>query len=208
MNFNAPRPSFGQPKPAPGAGVPLPFLGKAARRRLAMLGAAGDVLAELPGPGESLHAIMTGAYDLMHVVVALIGQLGACETIRIATLSYNERNLLEMFGILEDKAAARLTLVCSAFFRDHNKELWQRTLDGFRQRGQRVAAARSHVKVVTFHTTAGRKLSLEGSANLRTNGNREQFALTDDAALHDWHTAHIDELVTAHEGEEKAGPQA
>jgi hypothetical protein len=56
--------------------------------------------------------------------------------------------------------------------------------------------------VVTFATAGGRRPSLEGSANLRSNGNREQFCLTEDAALHDWHAAWIDQLVTAHEGDE------
>jgi hypothetical protein len=49
--------------------------------------------------------------------------------------------------------------------------------------------------------SAGAKLSLEGSANLRSNGNREQFALVNDASLHDWHAAWIDDLVARHEGE-------
>jgi hypothetical protein len=35
-------------------------------------------------------------------------------------------------------------------------------------------------------------LVFEGSANLRTNGNIEQFALFHDAGLHDGHAAWID----------------
>jgi hypothetical protein len=37
---------------------------------------------------------------------------------------------------------------------------------------------------------------LEGSANLRTNGNREQLLLCHDRALHAWHAQWIDALVS------------
>jgi hypothetical protein len=134
-------------------------------------------------------------------VVALLDRLGNAPTLRIATLSYNGRNLAEMLRLLDEGKVGTLTLLCSAFFRDHNKELWEETLSEFRDRKQRVAAARSHAKVVTFHLASGARLALEGSANLRSNGNREQFALIHDGTLHDWHARWIDDLVTQHEGE-------
>jgi hypothetical protein len=199
MKFNAPRPMFGRATQA--ESFPPPLIGKAKARRTAQLAEAADVLTVLPGPGETLHALMTGRYDLMHTVAALIGKIGRCTDVRIATLSYNGKNLAEMVALLDAGAVGRMTLLCSAFFRDHNRELWAETLEQFRARGQRAAAARSHCKVVCLACTDGRRHSLEGSANLRTNSNREQFALTHDAAVHDWHAGWIDELVSRHEGE-------
>jgi hypothetical protein len=199
--FNAPRVRFGRRAPAGGDDIPSPLVLRADAKRLAMLAEAGDVLGALPGPGESLHAVMTGRYDLMHLLAALAERLGRVDSMCVATLSYNGRNLAEMLRLLDAGAVGRLTLLCSAFFRDHNKELWEETQKEFRDRGQRAAAARSHCKVVTLALASGRRLSLEGSANLRTNSNREQFALTDSAPLHDWHSDWINELVAKHEGE-------
>jgi hypothetical protein len=54
----------------------------------------------------------------------------------------------------------------------------------------------------------GRRLVLEGSANLRTNSNQEQFCLIRDAGLHDWHARWIDALVAKHEGDESRGRAA
>ena len=68
----------------------------------------------------------------------------------------------------------------------------------------RLAAARSHCKVVCFDLGPCDGLVFEGSANLRTNGNREQLTATRDRALHDWHAAWIDELVSAHGQDEQA----
>jgi hypothetical protein len=202
----APRVSFGL-RPAAGD-TPAPHVERAAGRRTAQLAEARDALAVLPGPGEAVHTLITGRFDLMHLLVRLTDRLGTVEALRIATLSYNARNLAEMVRLLDSGAVRRLTLLCSAFFRDHNTELWEETLSEFRERGQRAAAARSHAKVVTFAFADGRRLTVEGSANLRSNGNREQVLLADGAGLHDWHARWIDELVTQHEGDRPDHPAA
>ncbi len=200
MKFIAPRVTFGRRHE--GDAVPAPIIGKAALRRTAQLAEAADVLAVLPAEGESLHAVMAGRYDLMHLLAALIDRIGIIDQARIATLSYNGRNLAEMLALIDGGKVKTLTLLCSAFFRDHNKELWEETLSEFRDRGQRAAAARSHAKIVTMAVAGGARYALEGSANLRSNGNREQFALFRDAALHDFHATWIDQLVSKHEGDE------
>jgi len=94
----------------------------------------------------------------------------------------------------------------SAFFRDHNTELFEGTLEEFRDRGQQAAAARSHAKVVTFAFASGRRLTAEGSANLSSDSNREQVLLADGAGLHEWHAGWVDALVSAHEGEQGDNP--
>jgi hypothetical protein len=197
MRFTALKPIFGRTSPA--ESFPAPIVGKAKARRTAQLAEAAQVLDVLPAEGETLHALMTGRYDLMHLIAVLIRRLGGCSDVKIATLSFNGKNLAEMLALMD--GGANLTLLASAFFRDHNKELWTETLEDFRERGQRAAAARSHCKVVTLACLDGRRFSLEGSANLRTNSNREQFALTHDEAVHDWHARWIDDLVRQHEGE-------
>jgi hypothetical protein len=199
MRFDAPRLSFNR-RPA-GDGLPAPHVARAAARRQAQLAEADDALAVLPGPGEAVHCLMTGRYDLMHVIVRLIDKMGAVEALRLATLCYNGRNLAEMVRLLDSGAVRRLTLLCSSFFRDHNKGLWAATLEELRPRGGRAAAGRSHAKVVTFAFASGRRLTLEGSANLRSNANREQLLIADGAGLHDWHAAWIEDMVTAHDGE-------
>jgi hypothetical protein len=200
---NLPRPSFAR-RAGLDEKTPTGLMCRGMTRRGVMLHEASAVLTALPGAGEALHALITGRYDLMHLLVCLLGKLGPARAVRIATLSYNGRNLSEMFGILDAPSPPRLTLLCSAFFRDHNRELWEETLEGFRERGQRVAAARTHAKVITLDLVSGAKLALEGSANLRSNSNREQFALVHDAGLHDWHGRWIDDLVAQHEPENDA----
>lgn len=98
----------------------LPVKGLA--RRHALLAEAADALAVLPGPGEVLHGLMVGTFDLAHLLTALVGRLGSVERLRVAALSYNGRNLRELVGLLDGGAVRALAPVCSCFFRDQNRE--------------------------------------------------------------------------------------
>ncbi len=211
------RPSFGA---SVRPGMPAPLRGKALRRRMVQFREAAELLPYLPAaPGEATHAVMTGRYDLMILLSAVLESYGVtCRHLRIATLSFNGRNVSEIAHLLRVEPPGpveRVTLLCSTFFQEHNRAEFAdaaRTVAGFPGRW-RLAAARSHAKVACVDLVDGRKLVLEGSANLRTNSNREQLTAVLDAELHDWHAAWIDELVNAHEhrpepgagGEEDAG---
>jgi hypothetical protein len=90
------------------------------------------------------------------------------------------------------------------FFREHNKELHEHAVGELTQYpAVKVGAARSHCKVVCFALSDGDGLVFEGSANLRTNKNREQLTAVRDRAPHDWHAAWIDSLVSADDGQEE-----
>jgi len=177
-------------------GVPKPMARAVSNRHLAAIREASEVLAVLPSQGESLHAIMTGRYDLTDLLDAMFGKLGRVAEMRIATLSFNQNNVRQIGGWIGGKTplVGRVTVLCSLFFQDHNPETYEALRQSLRK-GDRLAATRNHCKVVTLRFESGERMAMEGSANLRTNGNREQFALYNDAVLHDWHAAWIDDQV-------------
>jgi hypothetical protein len=180
--------------------LPRPLLLRRQARRAAGIKEAADTLAVLPGPGESLHAVMTARLDMTDVVNALLGKLGRCTAARIATLGYNRRNFKAMLGWLDSGQVGALTLVASIFFRSHNGDLWQETLEEFRRRGQRAACCPSHCKVMGLAFGDGTRLAVEGSANLCSNGSaREQFVIVHDTDLCAWHSGWIDALVSKYE---------
>jgi hypothetical protein len=182
-----------------GTGLPVPIRTKATARRTAGIREAKQVLEHLPGPGESLHCVVTARLDLTDVINALLETAGPCASMRVATLGFNAKNLRAMLGWLDTGRVKSLALVASIFFRSHKGDLWEQTLAEFRQRGQRTATCDSHAKVVAMDFADGRAFSIEGSANLCGNGSgREQFALFNDRALMTWHAGWIDELLTRH----------
>src|SRR5262245_12732289 len=205
MRFTPRRIQFGRPaaldddEDDDGRDLPRPHLLRLQARRPAGIAEAKETLAILPGPGESLHAVMTARLDMTDVLNALLDKLGRCETARIATLGLNRRNYRVMLRWLDNGKVGALTLLVSKFFRAHNTELFAELVDEFRRRKQRAAAVDSHAKVMALAFADGTRLAVEGSANLCSNGSaREQFAVVNDAGLHDWHAAWIDALVNRH----------
>src|SRR5262249_52243652 len=161
-----------------------------------------ESLALLPAPGESLHLIFTARLDLADILAALLDRLGRCERMALATLGYNERNLSTMLRWLGGGLGGELLLVASRLFRRQKGARWERTQEEFRRRGQRCACCASHAKVAALRFASGERLSLEGSANCCSSGSaRENLAVFNDAALHDWHAAWIRDLVDRHEGQ-------
>jgi hypothetical protein len=177
------------------------FLARTNRRRFACLRAAAEALDILPAAeGEAVHLIMSGFYDLMHLLIALLDRFGSpCETMRVATLSLSRRNVQEMAALFDSGKVRRLDLLTSDFFRKHDDDIFAELVQEFHARGQRVAAARSHCKIVTVALDDGRRYALFGSPNLRTNKNLEQVCLSYDRELHGFYDAWLSDMVKSHE---------
>src|SRR6516162_10109930 len=70
---------------------------KARLRRSAQLRKAAEVIPHLPGPGESLHTLLTGFFDFALVLTCVLRSRPCpCEHARIATLSFSRRNTEEL----------------------------------------------------------------------------------------------------------------
>ncbi len=142
---------------------------------------------------------MTGSYDLMLLLVALLDLHPApCRRLRIATLCYNRRNAVEMLGLLETKKIGGLTLLASTFFAGHNKELHERFREELAEfPGSQTAAARSHAKVVLFRLRRRRRVGFGGFGQPPHERQPRATDAVPRPALHDWHAAWIDTLVSA-----------
>ena len=202
VNFGqVPRPAFG--RAAQHQATPPAKRTKAAARYQRAAKTAAELLPELPQVGTSHHCLMLGTFDLCQVIAATLKLAPQCQHLRIATLCFSKRNSSELLGFLETYPTIRLSVLVSTFFQGHNKELFDRFAEELKEYPRaRMTAARTHCKVVAFDLEEGDGLVFEGSANLRTNKNREQLCVIRDRPLHDFHAGWIDELVSTH-GERK-----
>jgi hypothetical protein len=196
-------PSARRPGPEDGRRRASEF--RAGLRRKAQLRRAAEVVPHLPGPGESLHALLTGYFDFALVLTCVLRSRAApCEALRVATLSFSKRNVQEMAHWLDGGLVRRLVLLSSDFMREGNPATYYGAVKELaEERGQAVAACRCHAKVCCLHFADGLKLAFEGSMNLSTNRNLEQMAVINDAGLHDWHAHWIEQKAREH-GEEEA----
>jgi hypothetical protein len=197
------KPLFAARPGAPADRAGRPLYRRDCPRRMAALAEAKDILPCLPGTGQACHFLMTGRYDLMHLLlVVLESRPGPVDHLRIATLSFNKKNLGELLQLLDSGKVKRLSFVFSKFFKEQTSETYLLAAAALRQRGQRFAAPRSHAKVICCQWPGPDRLVMEGSANLRSNGNQEQLSLFTDLELHDWHAAWIDATLDKHAIEE------
>jgi hypothetical protein len=125
-----------------------------------------------------------------------------CKLLRIATLAFSSRNVHEIAQLADRGAVRAVLLLCSDFFAKHNPALFTEAHVELRRINGRLAAPRCHAKVCCLEFEDGAKLVFEGSANLRTNGNIEQFSLINDPALHDWHAAWMDGKLREYESDQ------
>lgn len=158
---------------------------------------ARDLLQELPAEGVSLHGIQRGNFNFFDIVPAILdlAKPAVCELLVIATLGFNRANVEQLLELIDDGRIQRAELVASVFYRAHNPAVCKWTTEQLEQRGGAFHACRNHAKVIGLQLSDGRAFTLEGSANLRSCRMVEQFCLTHDAELLDFHRSWIAELV-------------
>jgi hypothetical protein len=184
--------------PAPDA-LPPPLVRPAPKRQgQATVRAVADLLAALPGPGETTHCFLLGRTDLCDYLDAVLARLGPARAVRISTLSLAPRNVPTLKRWADSGAAQRLTVLVSKFFKRHNPALFTALAEVLKA-PHRAAASRTHAKLALFDFHDGGKLVAHGSGNLRCNGNVEQLSLTADAPLHDYFARFIDEYAQSNE---------
>jgi hypothetical protein len=155
-----------------------------------------QTIGTLPAAGEIYHVIICGKSSLWDLVPSTL-TLATPSTIRtmwIATLGFSTRNTTELLGMIDAGQVGQVQFICSHYFRATSESLYTPMHDGLVARGQKFLACRSHAKILLLELSDGRRIVAEGSANLRSCKNVEQFTLTHDSALFEFHAAWMEHL--------------
>lgn len=165
-------------------------------RQLLQVANAAREIDRLPEPDETHHLIMSGNFNAWDVVPAML-KLADCpaHSLHIATLGFNKRNAAELLDLIDRQQIARVAFVCSCYFRDANKAEFKYLADGLIERGQQIAATRSHAKIIALKLTDGRTATTESSANLRSCRNLEQMTIHGSPDVQDFHAGWIMEQM-------------
>lgn len=115
--------------------------------------------------------------------------------LRIAMLGLSVHNAESLANLRETNLAGQITIICSHYFREVNKDATYKTvmerLAGFAT----LAVARNHAKIILL-TYDNNWFTFEASANLRSSDNLETMTIFNDREVHDWHALWIDEIAT------------
>lgn len=154
-------------------------------------------LERLPAKGEALHCIMRGNFHFWSIVpaVAELAAPAVIEDLHIATLGTNHANTASLCRLIDGGKVRRVWFLASCYLRDASATIWATLKDELTKRGQRCAAVRNHAKVMLFKLSDGRAYSVEGSANMRSCNNLEQFAMFADEDLRAFHARWIETAI-------------
>lgn len=173
---------------------------KAAKREMIhalQVANAVEHIDHLPADGETHHCIMKGNYNAWDIVPAILRLADGAKILRldVTTLGFNKDNASELMALHDAGKIGEIVFVCSCYFRDSTPEVFAYLREGVENRGQRVLAMRNHSKIILADLSDDRAIVVESSANLRSCHNVEQFTMTHDRGLLEFHRGWIEEMI-------------
>ena len=152
-----------------------------------------DVMAQLPAPGERLHAILKGNFIMADLIAAIVRQKGPAGAVHLASLSMSERNAAQLAELLSSGLIGSLHLLLSDYFDKTSKA---DTAPACRAKlsAATIGTSRSHAKCYVL-PCGQNAFVVETSANLRSSANTEQCTIFNDADLAAFHAGWIGELI-------------
>jgi hypothetical protein len=188
--------------------MPTPrALRRQAKRRFRRHGqrqALTEIIEAPPEPGESIHVISGSKFDFWTWVPVLVDMIGRAETFYASTWTLNRDTVVELFELCDaDKIEpAAVSFVTGIYFKRRETATYATLLAGIRQRGGRYRAFLNHAKVLLLSNEAADAwLVIEGSANLTSNPRWEQYVITNDRALYDFHREWFEDMLGRHKPE-------
>lgn len=158
---------------------------------------ASQAVRELPGPHEYLHFV-TGkefsGFDLVPVMLRLSGA-PKFDSLTLTTLGYGVRNIDVLARMIRHRQLdpGKLRILASDFFRRAEKPIWQIASEQATKYGYGLRSQINHTKII-LAKIGRRPYVVESSANLRSCSCLEQFVMTQNTELFDFHQAWIDKV--------------
>lgn len=153
-------------------------------------------LAALTEEDTFVNVLIPGNFVFCDLLEALSVELGGDIELDIGTLSYSYENVDTFRRMFERGTMRRLALVISDYFYAHERRgAYRYTLESLPLKQTDIAVAGLHCKIHLLKDKAGNKYVLEGSANLRSSQNVEQFVFTKSAAAYDFHKEWLQQLL-------------
>ena len=157
---------------------------------------AAKLIEKIPRRGESLHLICNGHFASWDVVPAVLKITGnRIKRLDIATLGFNRANVAEMAALMDGGKIAELWLIYSCYFRSTSPTESEYLVETMQGRPARLAAIRNHAKLLLLELETGDCLTIETSANLRSCANIEQYVISNDRPLLEFHRTWIEDAI-------------
>lgn len=139
--------------------------------------------------GYRAFVILCGKFIFGDFLEALIVKNNwQCEELTISTLSMSRENVDSLANLVNGGFLKQLNLIVSHYyFATERRDLMPYIYDKLDVNDiLQLAVASVHTKIAMIRTTCGKKITIHGSANLRTSSNIEQIVIEHSADLFDF----------------------
>jgi hypothetical protein len=170
---------------------------RSAARKLIRPENADAIVDVFPAPGDQVHGITSGDFVMGDLIGQVVKRFGSPRRITISTLSLSVKNAELLARVLESSVDLEIELLISHYFQSTNGDIFRaiESLLSEKFPGRfAVTVGRSHAKILLFDYSASAWV-VETSANLRSSNNIEQFVISNDRALLDFHRGWILEIT-------------
>ena len=163
---------------------------------------ADEILDLLPAEeGDRLHVVTCGDFVYCDLFTRWLDRMGPPVSMTISTLSLSEKNAHAIREMMTRHAGFPFHLILSAYFQSSNAAIFTAVealiTEAFPERFT-LSVGRSHTKVAIVDYGADRGTwVIEGSLNLRSSNNLEQFTVFRDRQLAEFHQRWIDQFRAA-----------
>lgn len=154
-----------------------------------------EIVTALPKDGETFHIVSNGKYDFWSFVPVCLTLMGNAAEFYGSTWTMNRANVLEMLDLYDTKRIGALNILTGTYFKARESAVCNTLIEGCQQRGQRFLAFQNHAKIVLLRN-AGMNLVIEGSANFTANPRLEQYTMSNDAGLYEFHRGWMEEMFS------------
>jgi len=157
--------------------------------------ALAEVVPEAPAAGESIHVLSDARFDFWTWVPQMADWLPGAVTLYCSTWTVSRQNVVELFSLWDRGKFRDVAFLTGLYFKRRESAVYATLLQGLRDRGGRYRCSPNHTKVLLLADDAGNYLTCEGSANLTSNPRLEQYVITNDRSLYEFHREWMEELL-------------
>lgn len=156
-----------------------------------------SVIQTPPEPGEQIHIVSANKFDFWTWVPTMIDWIGTTENLYCSTWTACRNNVVEMFELWDSgRITGSVTFATGIYFKRRETSVYATLVEGLLKRGGRYKAFETHAKVLLLNNAERNAwYTIEGSANLTSNPRLEQYVITNDKTLYEFHREWFEEIL-------------
>jgi uncharacterized membrane protein len=160
----------------------------------------------VPPPDSLLSVVVKGSFEFGDLVGALIRRHGGASECILSTLSIGEPNVDMLASLIAEGLIPGVTIIVSDYFyAQHRRTVYKYIYDRLPIDKTTVAVSGIHAKVSLLRLADGTPLAIEGSANLRSSQNVEQFCAINSEQHYEFHRAWLLDVVEKYKTKGRKG---